>query len=167
MMNFPELEILPSGLMIYARSKFDLGEFETHLIVKEEEKYLQTLQPKQLFNFHSALIQMNNVSVVVLMMKVENDQDMLYESWWNFYQSQGKESFINMSIQEKLRILFFNEKNDLKIKKEINNGLSLAFCEYLNNIRYKSPWTMKDFDKAKEDIYNKYPTPKKLWEAIG
>lgn len=157
----------PVGTMIYARSSFDGGPMETALYIKEEPKYIRRLKYNPIFEVRTGGFEYNRVFAVTVLLQPNADDDMLYESWWNYHDpDMGNSAFHDLATQEFLKILFVDGEGNYGKKTRIKNSLKPVFADYIERIKDYAPWSMQEFNAAKEAIYNMYPSVKLLWDAL-
>jgi hypothetical protein len=157
----------PAGTMIYARSSFDGAPMETALYIKEEPKYIKRLKYNPVFELRTGAMEYNGIFLVAVLLQPNADIDMLYESWWNYYQPDGGEIvFRDLVTQDFLRIIFVDEKGNYGKKTGIKNSLKPVFASYIEKIKPFAPWSMEEFNAAKEAVYEKYPSVKLLWDGL-
>ena len=157
----------PAGTMVYARSSFDGGPMETALYIKEEPKYIKRLKYNPIFEIRTGAMEFNNVLLVTVLLQPNADNDMLYESWWNFHQKGGGEKyFMDLSTQESLKILFVDEEGNYGKKTGIRNSLKPVFEDYIERIKKFNPWSMGEFNEAKEEVCRRYPSVRQLWDLL-
>lgn len=51
--------------------------------------------------------------------------------------------------------------------RKIRNLMQPSFAAMLDIVRPLKPWTMAEFDAAREVLYRQHPTPKDLWDFLG
>jgi len=168
-MKIDPLEVLltrPAGTMIYARSSFG-GPMETALYIHEEPKYINRLKYNPIYEVRTGAIEVDGVLLVALMLQPNADGDMLYESWWNYHQPDGGDkAFADLATQEMLKIIFVDSEGNYKKKSGIRNSLAPVFADYIERIKGFIPWSMKEFDAAKETVCEELPSPRLLWDRL-
>jgi hypothetical protein len=159
------LKLMPCESMIYGRASFDGAPFETYFAVKEESRYIKRI-PKYnpVLLVRTGLMEYNGIPLVPVLISI--DQDMIYESWFNFHATDGKTSFADLARQERLIIMFYNEKMEECRKLAIPNNMRETFGGYINRIALLPEWGMREFDAARDMLYRDYPTVKDLWDGL-
>lgn len=158
---FELIKTVQPGLMFYGFG----GETETNknlfYLIKEEDKYIKKIGYNPVFQLRVGAFVMNNVIAVCMMMRVNNIEDMTYDSWFNFNAIEGQKTFDAMISQNKLIFKFYNS-SECKRTVVINNSLK----SYFKNIKINHKWTMQEFDTVKNKIYDMY-SPNQLWNCLN
>lgn len=155
----------PPGTMVYTLIEVN-GKEEFSFCIKEEMQYINRYK-HPMIEVRIGILKINNVLIVPMMLMVNNDTDMMYETMFNYYQTSGGEQFLRaLKTQDDIKILFFNERHENVRSICMNNSLKAGIEEMENYLRKSIPWSMKDFDLAKEELYRQYPTGMDLWKAI-
>ena len=58
----------------------------------------------------AGLIKFDDVMLVLTMLRVEGDEEELFDIWWNYHAQGGMEHFRRMSEQENVTIHFYDEE---------------------------------------------------------
>lgn len=162
------LKKMPAGTMLFGRASFDGQPMETYFAIKEESRYMKRLGKYPILNIRTGLLQYNGIPLVCVMMQPNGDMDMLYETWFNYNATDGfgQKSFEDLTHQDNIVFWFIDEKgNERKIG--IKNSLKDAFSDYVNKIALINPWTMQEFDRARNMLYADYPSPAHLWNTLA
>lgn len=102
-----------------------------------------------------------------MMLMVNNDTDMIYETMFKYYQTSGGEQFLKALKQQKdIKLLFFNKKHEEVRKISINNNVKADIETLEKHLQESNSWSMKDFDLAKEKLYKLYPISMDSWKAF-
>jgi hypothetical protein len=93
----------------------------------------------------------------------------LFETWWNYHSTNefGKNCMETMTKQENIAFHLYGDQGLLE--KSIllpRNPLKSFFTNILEKLKDTSPWSMKEFDAARETIYQQYK-PMELWELLS
>lgn len=101
------------------------------------------------------------------MVMVNFDTDMMYETMFNYYQPSGGDQYLQaLQNQDNIKLLFYNERNQEARRIRINNRLRQDVQTLTKRLEAAKPWSMKEFDRAKEVLYQNFPTGMDLWKAI-
>jgi hypothetical protein len=148
------IKSMPYGAMFYEIVGVDFQPMESVFIIKEEKVNIKELKNNPVIQIHSAMLAVNNVPVIVFMVKFGHS--LLYESWLNYYQEDGiNENFGYWCKQDTLKFLFFDAKNERIIKT--SNSYRDTFKEYVRAIEQYPKWSMQQFDEAKQKVIDRYP----------
>ena len=156
---------VPPGIMVYTLIEVN-GKEEFAFCIKEEMQYINRyIHP--IIEIRVGMLKINNVLIVPMMLMVNYDTDMMYETMFNYYQSSGGEQFLRaLKTQDDIKILFFNERHENVRKIRINNNMKSDIEKIEKYLQESTPWSMQDFDLTKEKLYEQYPTGMDLWKAI-
>jgi len=163
------LKEMPCGSMIYARAVFSgFSDFVTYFAIKEDQRFLRKLGACPVLTVRTGLFFYNGVALVPFMVNINGSDDMLYESWINYFASgdTGKKAFDDLTKQDDIIFIFYdaqcNEKRKISIKNRVRGQFQL-FCDIISTL---DPWSMEDFNAEREKLYIDYPTPRELWRAL-
>lgn len=158
---------LAPGQMIYELGYVKNSGWEFFLAVKEEEKYIKR-HNNPIIEMRTGLYEINRVFVMPIMAMVNNDEEMLYETMFNYHQPSGGEKYLNALLkQETIKIVFYNEKGREVRRISVKNFRKDLLGLIADTLRKTKPWKMEDFDAAKEKLYENFPSPMDLWVAMG
>jgi len=156
------------GTMVYDLVIVDNKETEFVFMVKEETKYINRHKYRPSIQLRTGLLNISGVWIIPFMILINQDFDMLYETVFNYYQTGGgKKYFDVLKKQEYIDIMFFDEKNENARNIRINNQLQNEITEYNMRVASIKPWSMNQFDKAKQKMFEKYLRPTDLWNELG
>lgn len=146
----------------------DTQKEEFAFMVKEETKFITRHKYKPSIELRVGFLKFGKVAVIVMMVLVNRDYEMLYETMFNFYRDSGDglKSLEILSEQDKISLIFFNELNMTARNLQFNNGIKEDIEEMKIRICNIKPWTMKEFDDAKAECYKIYDSPVKLWNSL-
>ncbi len=103
--------------------------------------------------------------LVATMLKIGTGKDAhLYGCCWNFHREENKESFFDMSSQDRISIHFLRPEYSLVI--EVPNRFQDMFAQDLEEVKGATSWTTQAFDLAREAVDKIYPQPGDLWRAL-
>jgi hypothetical protein len=146
----------------------DTGELELALLIKEDTKYILRHKYNPAMEFKTALIRINNVMVMPMMLLVNRDFDMLYESYFNYYRTgeDGDLGLKALTEQHSIHVIFFNEQNEKARAIRMDNRIKEDIEEIRIRLANMKPWTMDEFDVAKAESYKTFPTPEIMWGKL-
>jgi len=172
-MNFIDLieilKIMPPRNMIYAHAVFEgNGDLETYFAIIEEPRFLKCLGKYPVLTVRTGLLYYNGVCLVPFMMRVDGNNDLLYESWLNYHSvgDIGKKSFRDLTKQDNIVFAFYDSFGNEVRKIGIKNNLKEQFQDFIEHIESLDVWSMSDFDRERNNLYRDYPTPLDLWNAL-
>ncbi|OIO37211.1 MAG: hypothetical protein AUJ72_04955 [Candidatus Omnitrophica bacterium CG1_02_46_14] len=157
------IKSFPPGSALYGRAGESAENLETCILIRENEDQILKIPANPVIELRSG-IWPNHVYPVIVMIKLAT---FLYETWWNYYQPQGKgeKYFDDMIRQTMIPILVYDHRQQRR-SIGIHNSLASSFKKCREAILRKSPWSMKDFDAAKQKLCDQYPSVATLWEAL-
>lgn len=154
---------MPPGSMLHAREKLGGPTWELAWLVHEEDAEIRKLgQPE--IEFRAGLMVEPagglRVGLVPVMLRVGTG---IYESWIN--ESGAEYSLLGMLAAQPRNVIHIMgraTKRDLVVP----NRLATFARDALIRIAEIGPWTMADFDSAREQVYARYPNVPALWAAL-
>jgi hypothetical protein len=163
----------PAGRMIYELISQDNINFKFSFLIKEETKYINKYKYNPAIEVRIGMIKIDDIFVLISMLLINRDFDMLYEMFFNYHQTEngeisdkGHDYLSILSKQNEIPILFYNEDNKRIRNLIIKNNIKEEVFEMLWRLTNTKPWTMKEFDIAKEKIYKIYPSPMDIWNHL-
>ena len=95
----------------------------------------------------AGLIKFDDVFLVLTMLRIDGDEEELFDIWWNYYARGGLDHFRRMSEQEEITIHFYNEEAQaFSVNRE--NGFRKFFGSVPDVIKKSTHWTDIEFDRA-------------------
>ena len=153
----------PVGSMVYSRFKTGTGgEWQTGLLVRESKEFVQRLGPAPVIELRAGVIEHPRALLVALIAKIAGE---LYETWLNYYQTNGAAHFQDFQRQAEIALIFFTPERTRMIA--VRNGLADFFQDAERRARERSPWAMRDFDVAKELTYQEFPEVRNFWAHLA
>ncbi|MFX1563429.1 MAG: hypothetical protein ACFFDP_08995 [Promethearchaeota archaeon] len=135
----------------------------TSIIIHEDAEHVSRLPKEVPIRVRTGFIKARNVGLIVVMPKIHGE---LYETWWNYHNPIGPECFRDIMRQDKLLLVFFIDSPAPARILWVPNTLKEFFKSAIAKILGMKPWTMQEFNVARETLYREYPTPKDLWENL-
>lgn len=138
------------------------------LLVKEELKNIKKIKKyKPQISSRLGLAKIDDVYLIVYMFRFVDIEGILYETLLNYHSEDGNKCLKLLTKQQNLYFMIHDEDNNSIRNIAMNNSLCQAFKKFENVIKSQSfKWSMNDFDKAKERLYQIYPTPVDLWNNL-
>jgi hypothetical protein len=110
-----------------------------------------------------AIIEERGVLLVPVLIRVGAE---LYECWINHHADPQTQRVLGtLAIQERLVLHCYGEGGRAR-SLAVSNPHGAFFAEAARRCASVPPWGMRDFDAARERIYRKHPTVKKLWGSL-
>lgn len=159
------IQAAPPGSAVYAR--LDAGQgMETAFLIREESRRISRLGPSPYMEFRAALLVEGEVALIPILVQLNREREAIYETWLNVYQTGGGMVFLqDLASQPRLLIVLYGDRGR---ERAITgpNVLRESFAEMMVHVSTLRPWSMADFDRARERIYRRYPSPKALWRGL-
>jgi len=152
--------------MIYARFQAsDKGEWETGLLIREDDKHITNLGPNPVLEVRAGLFDEGRVQLLTVMVRAGGE---FYETWFNFHQRglDAEDYLQDWSRQETLAVIFYGSRGRERSLR-IRNPMADLAQEALPRLRQAQPWSMSAFDAARSQLYQRYPTVERLWNVLG
>lgn len=159
-------EEMPATVGIYLKTFVAIdGSTEETIFVLKEKDIVAPVLIKMPCQIKHGLFQIDQVLLVVVMFYIWNT---IYEIWWNYYETDGEgtECFGDIATQDYFRIFFVTEKKRILGGTQRKNELKETFRKYLAVLKKATAWSMRDFDRAKEEMYRRFPSKESLWKAL-
>lgn len=114
------------------------------------------------------ILNYKNVYIAPMMILVNFDREMLYETMFNYYRTEGGEKYLDaLSRQDNISLLFCNEQNEVVRRICVKNSIKNDVKEMIKIFKKANPWASEEFDRAKEKLYRQFPSPEDLWKALN
>ncbi len=153
----------PVSVAGIARFKDESDNIFTSIIIHEDTERVSRLPKEVPVRVRVGFIKARNVGLMVVMPKIHGE---LYETWWNYHNPVYHECFRDIVRQDKLLLAFYIDSPEPARILWVPNTLKEIFKPAIEIILGMVPWTVNDFNVARETLYRKYPTPKDLWENL-
>ncbi len=111
------------------------------------------------------LIRVDDVLLVVTMIKITRTNEEIFDVWWNYHAPDGSAQFKRMSEQDILTVHLYNEKGE-RVSVETDNGFRKFFRDLETLIGKTKPWTEVEFDRAVRGFCAQSYPKENLWEMI-
>ncbi len=153
----------PAGTMAYARQQTALdAPWMTGFLISEQKWRVQGLGQNPDIELRCGAFEQDGVLLVVALMQVSGE---LYETWFNYYQTDGGEKYFRDLIEQPAITFAFFAPDPIRVIA-VANHLGDFFAQAQARATALKPWSMRDFDAAREKIYQRFPTVSKLWKEV-
>ncbi len=159
---------LKPGKAFFARWSENGVDYSTSFFIQEDQKHLDQLSKSPQFNFRMGMITYaNKISVIPLMFRINNNDELLYMTVLNVHipENKGWEFLNDFCSQE--RILFhFYEGRELRRSIGIPNKMKSDFQKIKAEVEKLPGWSMSDFNQAKQWLYRDFSNSTLLYNAF-
>lgn len=153
------------GTVIYARVDVGAG-METALFLREESERIQALGPGPRIEIRAALLIEDGVALIPILVRLGPKAKDIFETWLNIHQTGGGMHYLqDLATQPRILVILYGDHGRERAIESINL-LKSTFADILVRVAGLPPWTMREFDQARERVYRRYPTPKELWWGL-
>ena len=158
------MQASPPGSMVYARVH-DGDEWRTALVIRENRKHIRALGAAPRVEVRAAMIEQDPVKLVAIMARIGTET---YECWFNYWQTGGGADYAgDWQRQDRLPIVFYSDHGRERAIS-IKMGTFGDFWRRIGpELAASQPWSMRDFDDARDATFNEYPSPGLLWRRLG
>lgn len=160
--------ILP-GTMICESFQFIPETPEAALLIKESPAKLGMIPSNNVhIEFRTGLKRVDNVYLMPFLVRFDNNPCLTYETWFNYHQSEEvKQVFEQMTQQDFIHIFFYAQSIEPKKIISVDNQLKLGFRMHIQFLRNTIPWTVRDFERARElECQQRVSTTLSLWQDL-
>lgn len=154
---------MQDGSMIPGRFQSDnQPTWRTGLFVKESPALIAAIGDAPIIEIRAGMLKEQSAWPIALMMKTSSE---LYESWLNWQTSPREVN--DLATQDQLIIHFYTTTRvrSIQIPSTPLRDMFAALLPPLNALPAPA-WTMSEFDRARQRIYDRLPTPTKLWSEL-
>lgn len=163
------LRQIPPGSALYEREQIDHGAWEVAWLIREESARIAQLGPSPDIEFRAAAIEHNGVLLIPVLVRVGPEhQESIYETWINAQQPEqaGMQVLGELAIQPRLVVHLYGDGCRRVRSLRVSNPHQAFFREVLSTLRERPAWSMAEFDDAREQIYQQYPSVSDLWKGL-
>jgi hypothetical protein len=156
------------GTMICESFNFVVSMPEAALLIKESPAKLRMIPPNNMhIEFRTALKRVDNVYLMPLLVRVDNNPSLTYVTWFNYHRSdEVKQVFEYITKQDSIHIFFYTQSIEPALTISIDNQLKLGFRMHIQILQNTIPWTIKDFERAKGLVSRRYLSTLSLWRGL-
>lgn len=158
----------PHGSACYSRIQVDGGPWEVAWLLREEAKRVKQLGKEPPVEWRSGLIVQDGVLLIPVLLRVGKVQaENIWETWLNHHQAGAPSPLPLLAEQERISIHFHDR--GIKAERSIQTFSSLQsfFRAALAQMDALPPWSMRQFDAAREVVYRQHPDVMSLWRSLG
>jgi len=158
------VSLMKPGQMTHALINVN-NQSEYCLLIKEERHYLKSITYNPVFSQGMVNFEIDGVIGVVYLIKANNDEKTLYETWLNYYNNIDGYSDIEMfAKQGSIKIVIVNPIGEVVKIKEENNNYRAQFEETRDSIKNSQQWSMHSYNACKLVVSREFPSITSLWE---
>lgn len=160
---------MPHGSALYSRVQFDGGHWEVAWILREEKARLRQLGKEPPVEFRAGVFVQDGVLLIPVLVRVGKvAPENIFETWVNVCQAGGNGPDVvkDLAAQERIAIQFYDSRPEPERSLQIYNSMRSFFESLTEQLQIVTPWTMRQFDQAREQIYKRYPEIMDLWRGL-
>jgi hypothetical protein len=159
---FELIKTVEPGMMLFGVGGNSPDDTKFVFLIREEEKYLKKIGRYPMVQVRFGIFEgITNAIGALVMVRFENNPDMTYDSWLNYY---APEKHVNKLAAQEQLIFKLYSSTDCVRTLAISNSLAPVLNTYIKKSK-KMEWSMNEFDKVKAYIYKKYD-PIELWNSL-
>ena len=156
--------LLP-GQALCARHRLHSGSAATTFIIRETRDRLNAMGNHPRLKFRCVLLNHRGVLPLVILIRINDDRQMTYEVWIDYFSPSGAETMNEIVEQKNLSISFYTAaKRWRRIPVYNNEKLAQAAKAARVQCERSSPWTQGQFQEAREALFEHHPTVLDLWK---
>jgi len=141
---------------------------EAVLFIRERSSNIRRWGPNPLIEVRAGIEVINRVGVFACMVRVQRyDTVGLYETWLNYHSESGQQTANCLPHQPELLTVWIGDSGNSERGITLKHWKQGDYREMVDLIKMLPPWSMDDFDAARDIVCSKRPTPESLWEALG
>ena len=137
--------------------------WQTLILIRETRQWIKRLGSNPVVWVRANLIRQNSVLLIPLVVKTGSDY---YEMWFNGCEPYGQDALNLLAVQDRLTVHFFADRSEPVRSVGLSNSLAEFSERCLDAIIGMRSWTMAEFDLARDKLYQDFPSPAALWEAL-
>jgi hypothetical protein len=159
---------LPPGSALFVREQLPTGSWEIAWLIREESTRLAQLGPGPEIEFRAGVLEEESVVLVPVLVCVGPPaRESVYETWINQYDEEGG-VLETLADQRRLAVRLYGDDCQHVCTLAISNQLQPFARHALGRIAaLADPWTMPQFDRARDMVYRRYPSVWDLWQALA
>ena len=140
--DLPHMEV---GNVLLFKSKESSIEGPVFYIKEDISKVSKTL-PKISIQLKDIVINWGYSSPLMLMVKLNNDDNLIYGQWFNKYNNTDRELFKEILFQDKLNFCIVDRYNNCKIRFNYTNIYKKAIWGYFKINENDRKWSQKMYE---------------------
>lgn len=161
----------PIGVCLYSLSRLDAGAEEVDYLIREETARVRVWRSPDV-EFRPSVIgrkvprpDARIVLLVPILIRVGGE---LYECWVNHWADLKTQRVLGtLAIQERLVLHFYGDSGDRLRSLAVSNPHQAFWAEAARQCASSLPWSMPEYDAAREEVYAEYPTVGALWKTMS
>lgn len=156
----------PIGTMAATVSSLLDSNDEVILAIKESNFLINTISTDEPINIRGCIIESENSFALVVMFMFNNDRNLMYDLWLNFY--DDSDVLVLDRLCEKERIIINYYDSNMKQSKQFvtDNCLMGLSKEYIDKSIEKDYWNNNDFEELKKNINDSLQSIDIMWDNL-
>ena len=159
------------GSCIYTTAHEIHGPNETVLLLRERSARIRSIRPVPIVEFRTGVWDLPTAHVIAITFKIKRaaGADLHYENWLNFHNpTRDTPQVLQLLAHQPRLLLRFYDDDGVGVRTIETSNPVCDFAGLVVEIFAGiAPWTMADFDLAKEHVIEHYPTPQSLCLKLG
>lgn len=159
----------PCGTVIYGFAEEE-GDMYIDFLVREKNDVILELPKDPAVEIRAGAVLQDGVLVVAVMARFTKDGP-VYETFWNYHRAEPNSPhgniFEHMCDEPVLAFHFYDDEGKLADVIQVKNSMRPFFADILQQIPSLRPWTLQEFEDAKQAVTEVFPSINNLWEALG
>ena len=140
-------------------------QLEITIYVREDTSRINALDNPDV-ELRSTNMLVDGVYIAPLLVRIGKEkQENIFEMWLNFFASEKKIRLLGE--QDRIVLSFVGDSRKVERKIKVKNSWRDYFEQLYKVCSVQQKWSMKEFDRAKQEMYAKYPAIMDLWQGIG
>jgi hypothetical protein len=137
-------------------------------MVREDSRIIGRLH-KPPITFRGGAFYGPDILLVAVMFQIGPHPDLIYETWFNYYEptGAGKKALEGLARQRTIAFHLYGDRGKWQASITINNSRKDFFRAAAERGAKIAPWSMTAFDGVRESLYTLYPSPLAFWKALG
>jgi hypothetical protein len=170
-MNSDPLALLarmPSGTALCLRKQMGGGSEEIAWLIREGSARLAELGPSPEIELRAGILEEGPIVLVPVLVRVGSSaEESVYETWINHYAEEGG-VLETLADQGRLAVHLYGDGCEYVGTLVVRNQLQWFCRQALSRIAAAAhPWTMPQFDRARDKVYRRYPCVWDFWRALA
>lgn len=159
---------LPAGSALFVREELPKEGWEIAWLIREDSSRLAKLGPGPEVEFRAGVLEEEPVVLVPVLVRVGPPaEESVYETWVNQYAEDGG-VLETLADQSRLAVHLYGEDCQHVCTLAVSNLLQPFARHALSRIAATAdPWTMQQFDRARDKVYGRYPRVWDLWQTLA
>jgi hypothetical protein len=161
----------PPGSALFSRNQLDRDTWEVSWLIREESARIATLHQPDI-EFRAGAMEQGWQGQWILLIPIlvrigPEQQDNIFEAWLNLYAEGGGIIYLHdLARQDRLVLHFYGDRMQRERSLVISNQLKAFAQQGLTLAERFQPWEMRTFDRAREQLYARYPSVMALWQSL-